>query len=303
MKRVLVTGLGGFIGRQCLPLLLEEGYEVIGCGRGDVFPEALEDERVSWYKLDLVEQGAAEKLVREVKPTHLLNLAWYTEPGKFSNSPKSLRWVEAGIGMLRSFIDIGGTRFVGAGSCAEYDWHYGHMSEQGTPLKPQTPFGSFKKSLYELSSTYAGLTGVSFAWGRVFFVYGPYEKQARLVPSVIMPLISGQEARCSPGKQIRDFSHVEDVAGSFVALLESDISGAVNIASGDPVPVKNIVNQIGKILGRSDLIRLGAIPMAEHDPPVLTANVQRLYNEVGYKNKYDLSRGLENTIEFFRKGL
>lgn len=295
MKRVLVTGINGFIGNQCIPLLLEKGYEVVGCGRSKSG-----DKRIQWESVNLLNLDAVEKLVKNVKPTHLLNLAWYTAPGKFFKSPENLLWVEAGTTLLRAFAESGGIRFVGAGSCAEYDWNYGHLSEFITPCKSQTPFGRFKNSLFELSSTYAELSKISFAWGRIFFVYGPHEKETRLVASIIKSLLTGKEALCSAGKQIRDFSHAHDVAAAFVKLLESDIQGPVNVASGEPVSIKSIAEQIGNLTGRPDLIKLGAIPMAENDPPVLTANVQRLQVEAGFLPCYDLASGLKDTILSFK---
>ena len=70
----------------------------------------------------------------------------------------------------------------------------------------------------------------------IFFLYGPHEPPGRLIPSVIQALLKGEFARCSHGRQIRDFLYVEDVAEAFVALLDSDITGPVNIASGSPTP-------------------------------------------------------------------
>ena len=295
MKRVLVTGINGFIGRQCVPLLVEKGYEVVGCGR-----IKSEDKRIQWEPINLLDLDAVETLVKKIKPTHLLNLAWYTEPGEFFKSPENLLWVETGTTLLRAFAESGGTRFVGAGSCAEYDWNYGHLSEFITPCKSQTPFGQFKNALFERSSTYAELSNISFAWGRVFFVYGPHEKEARLVASIIKSLLAGKEALCSAGSQIRDFSHVNDIAGGFVNLLDSDVQGPVNIASGEPTSIKSIAEQIGNILEKPDLIKLGAIPMAENDPPILTANARRLQIEAGFKPRYNLASGLKDTILFFK---
>ncbi len=96
------------------------------------------------------------------------------------------------------------------------------------------------------------------AWGRVFFLYGPHEAPGRLVSDVIQSLLERREAHCSDGTQQRDFMHVIDVGRAFAAVLDSDITGPVNIASGVCVPVRSIVSTLGSLLQASDLIRFGA---------------------------------------------
>ena len=120
------------------------------------------------------------------------------------------------------------------------------------------------------------------------------------MPSVVNSLLDGKEARTTSGEQVRDLLHVEDVASAFVALLDSDVEGAVNIASGTPLQLKDVVNAIADILGKSELVRLGALPERPHEPARLVADVQRLRDEVGWQPHYPLREGLENTISWWK---
>jgi nucleoside-diphosphate-sugar epimerase len=81
MKRVLITGASGFVGRQCVPLLLAAGYEVHAVARTTNPEES--DTRVRWHTADLLDESQVAELMAQVKPTHLLHLAWYSVPGKF----------------------------------------------------------------------------------------------------------------------------------------------------------------------------------------------------------------------------
>jgi nucleoside-diphosphate-sugar epimerase len=143
-------------------------------------------------------------------------------------------------------------------------------------------------------------TGLSSAWGRIFHLYGPYEYPGRLVPSVIRALLRGEPANCSDGRQVRDYLYVEDVASAFVCLVESELQRPVNIASGVPVSVKELIGRIGEKIGRPDLIRLGALGSTQ-EPPHIVAMTSRLREEAGWRPHYDLDAGLERTIDWWRK--
>lgn len=300
MKRVLLTGATGFIGRHCLPLLVARGYEVHAVSSRPI------TERVSnihWHQTDLLDFRQVALLIAEVQPTHLLHFAWYTIPGKYWSSVENVRWLRASISLLQAFVQHSGQRVVMAGSCAEYDWQYGYCSEAITPLAPKTLYGTCKHSLQLVLSAFSRQTGLSAAWGRIFFLFGPYEHPDRLVAYVIRSLLQGKVARCSHGNQIRDFLYVEDVADAFVALLDSPVLGPINVASGQPITVRDLIYNIAEMLERPDLIQLGALPAPEDEPPLLVADVRRLQEEVAWQPNYGLKRGLKKTIEWWQQSL
>lgn len=301
-KKVLLTGANGFIGRHAIPFLVKLGYEV----HAVFYPNDSglnEGKNIFLHRCNLLNMEEQKQLLAKIKPTHLLHFAWYAVPGKYWTSIENLRWVQASINLLIDFIENGGTRTVFAGSCAEYDWSYGYCSEGITPTRPQTLYGTCKDSLQEILSQFSKQTGISSAWGRIFFLYGPYEAKIRLIPSVVISLLQNQPARCTHGNQIRDFLHVEDVASAFVRLLESNIEGPINIASGQPIALKTVVKQIAIYLKQLDLLELGSIPVPDNEPSLLVANVERLTKEVGWTPHYTLNKGLMQTIEWWRNTL
>jgi UDP-glucose 4-epimerase len=114
-------------------------------------------------------------------------------------------------------------------------------------------------------------------------------------------LLRGEQAACTEGEQIRDFMHVEDVGDAFAALLDSEVQGAVNIASGSGTRVRELVELIGRIIGRPDLLRFGAIPAPPDDPPVLVADVTRLRREVPWAPRLSLEQGVTRTVEWWER--
>src|SRR5262245_32458428 len=198
MKRVLVTGATGCIGRHVLPLLVSRGWDVQAVSSR---PVAQPGGLITWHRGDLSNGADVRSIVRASKASHLLHLAWYIAPGKWAAAAQNVEWLEAGIALLRAFGEEQGQRVVTAGSCLEYDWRYGYCSEQRTPCMPHTLYGACKHALQVVTSALAANGEFASAWPRIFFLYGPHEHPDRLVPAVVRSLLAGQPALCSHGRQ------------------------------------------------------------------------------------------------------
>jgi nucleoside-diphosphate-sugar epimerase len=249
---------------------------------------------------NLLNPADVQRIVAESQPSHLLHLAWDIAPGKWAEAPGNLDWVRASLDLVTAFRQAGGRRVVSAGSCLEYDWSYGYCAEDRTPLAARTLYGTCKHALQLLTTAMSSDGAFSSAWGRIFFLYGPLEHPDRLVASVIRSLLSGVPARTSHGRQVRDYLYSDDVADAFVRLLESEVTGPINIASGQAVRLREIVERIGDLTGRKELIQLGAIPAAATDTPLVVADTTRLTSALGWTPSWDLDRGLQATIDWWR---
>jgi nucleoside-diphosphate-sugar epimerase len=297
MSSVLVTGASGFIGQHTLQKLIVEFEQVHAIYRSEK-PE-LKFDKLVWHQLDLFDTKRVEQLLELTKPTHLLHLAWYLEPGKYGNSPLNLNWVVSSLQLIQLFSKLGGKRVVCAGTCFEYEMENGFLSEERTPRVPDQFYGICKKNLSDTLINYSNLNELSLAWGHVFYVYGPHEYPQRLVASVIRSLIMNKTAKCSSGEQLKDYLHVRDVADAFVSILKSDVKGRINIGSGSAISVRDLVLKIGNIMNKNHLIDLGAFPDREGEPPIVMADIRRLKNEVDWTPKINHDNGLKETIDWW----
>lgn len=300
-KIVALTGASGFIGRHTIKPLIDHGYKIIAISTTHI--EEFNQPDVTWIPCDLLDPQARQQLFNTINPTHLLHLAWYAVPGKYWESEENLRWVAASLDLALNFSQSGGEKAVFAGSCAEYSWSHPLCHEISTPVKPFSLYGTCKNSLRQILERSAGCLETGISWGRIFFLYGNHEPKSRLVPYVITSLLSGQEAKCSKGTQIRNFMHVEDAARAFVALLEHKDGGIFNVSSSDQVQLSTIINSIGEKIGREDLILLGSLETSPNEVEKLCADTDRLTNEVGFTAKISLSSGLDAAIDWWRKEL
>jgi len=290
---VLVTGATGFVGRGVVRRLVEGGWDVHAVTRD---PGASLD-GATLHEADLLAEPTA--VVEHVRPAALVHLAWCTEHGSFWSSPANLRWVSSSLRLIAAFAEAGGSRAVVAGTCAEYDWTTGAtVLGEDAPLAPATLYGAAKAGLHTIAAAYTAQHGTSLAWGRVFFPYGPGEGASRLIPSVAQALLDGRTADTTAGAQLRDFVHVDDVAGAFAALAGSDAPGAFNIGSGAGTSVRAVAELLGTLAGRPDLVRVGALPDRPGDPPAVVADIARLRAQAGWAPRVSLEDGLAGELEF-----
>ena len=294
-KRVLLSGASGFIGRFAIAPLLARGYEVHAIAR-----RPLDVPAVRTHMVDLLDHATHEALLHRVRPSHLLHVAWYAEHGKFWNALENLTWLKATHALAETFYATGGQRFVGVGSCAEYEWSQPVCSEAGTREHPASLYGAAKLAAGQSLRVIALAHSASHAWARLFFPYGPGETATRLIPYVINSLLRGEEARCTHGRQLRDYLHAADIGDALAAIVDTSVEDTINVGSGEALSIANVVSRIGELLGRSELIRLGAIPEPEHSGQAVVADVARLRDEVGWRPRLALSAGLQDTIRWWQ---
>lgn len=300
MKRVLLTGAGGYIGRHMLDDLVARDFEVHAVSRNARPGNLTKSAQVIWHANNLLDSSATTALLAEINATHLVHLAWITEPGVYWQSPENTAWLRASVKLLDAFREHGGKRALLSGTCAEYDWTNGHCVEDETPLRAKSLYSESKLALRNTAFAFAKSSGFSVAWARVFFSFGPDERPERLVAAVILSLLAGERAKCSDGSLLRDFMYVEDVAGAMVAVLDSDFSGDINIASGDAITLEDIVRRIATRLDAADRIDFGHYPRRADDPQKITADISRLSDSIGWTPGYDLDSAIDKTIAWWQ---
>lgn len=295
MPTILLTGATGFIGRHCVEPLRQRGWDVIAVTSGDISPMP-EAEGVSWEQADLLAPGEAARLVKRTSPESLLHLAWKLAAGSTDN----YHWTRASLELLLAFAEAGGRRAVLAGSCAEYDWMGPQPLAEGSSRRPATNYGLCKNALGELVESFRLETGLSAAWARLFFLYGPGEAPGRLVASVVRSLLAGEEAKTSHGAQLRDYLYVEDAADALAALVSSEVEGPINVAAGASIRLKQLISRAASQLDAEGLVRLGAIEAHPEEAPEVSAEVDRLRSELVWQPRFSHSEGMARTIEWWR---
>jgi nucleoside-diphosphate-sugar epimerase len=236
--------------------------------------------------------------VARLQPEACVHLAWTTTPGSYLVTRENLDWLTWSGQLLSRLPGWGCRRIVGVGTCAEYDADHGYLRES-TPLRPLTLYAACKVALRAIGQQLAAQDGVRLAWARIFHLFGPGEDPRRLVPACIRTLLAGGRFAASSGTQVRDFLHVDDVAGALLSVLESDVEGDVNVCSGRPVQVGALLRLIERTVGGEGAVELGARPPGAWDPAFLCGDNSRLLG-LGWQPRHSLDGGIEATVRWWR---
>ncbi len=285
--KVLVTGAAGILGTRVLAALRVAGHSVVALRR----PQAAADP--SFVDVDLANTVALTEILHAHRAEVVIHLAWYTATADYKTSTKNLACVAHTLDLLRLAHEAGCRRFIGAGTCAEYDWSHPALIERVTPCAPRTLYGAAKLAAFSVAEHFAATRSFELVWPRYGFLFGG-GMAGRLVGSAIAALSSGRNFACSSGHQVRDFQHFDDAAAATLALVDSPVTGPINIGSGQPTTVRSIVESLQVLTGGTGRATFGASDPTE--PPVLVPDLTRLRDDVGWRASTPLADQLARAV-------
>lgn len=267
-RAVLLTGACGFVGQQVLRALDEESVKVrvvVRDGSSGQLP-ALDAIETVITTPDLFGETADWWAEACKGIDTVIHVAWYAEPGKYLQSDKNIDCLAGTLQMAKGAARAKVRRFVGIGTCVEYDLAGGVLSVD-TPLRPLTPYAGAKAAAFMALSQWLPSQNVEFAWCRLFYLHGEGEDQRRLVPHLHSRLAAGEPANLTSGNQVRDFLDVREAGKLIAEIALSTKQGAANVCSGIPVTVRQLAERIADEYGRRDLLAFGARADDPLEPP------------------------------------
>ncbi len=234
--------------------------------------------------------------LKQFKPECCIHLAWGGLPD-YSMENCRLNLI-AGIKLFEALGQVGCSKIFGLGTCWEYGKHIGVAKEDNQGIEPNL-FATFKTALQMIGQSNFLATESKFIWGRPFFVYGPGQRPASLIPTCYRSLKHGAALKITNPQATNDFIHVADVATAIIALVEAnDVAGIYNIGSGHPIAVWEVVNLIAVHMG---------LPPVYHDhdmpalPPGLFAGIAKA-RLLGWQPDISLRTGIALTLEALDSG-
>lgn len=267
-RLVLLTGATGFVGRQVRRALAAQGVAlrlVVRAGSEARLAPLAPNESV-WPTPDMFAEDADWWAQACAGVDTVVHAAWYAEPGLYLQSPKNLDCLLGTLQLAKGAVRAGVRRFVGVGTCFEYDLTPGHLSVD-TPLKPLTPYAGTKAAAFLALSQVLPQEKLEFAWCRLFYLFGEGEDARRFVPYLRSRLSAGQAAELTTGEQVRDYLDVAEAGAQIAGHALGTLQGPVNVCSGQGMTIRALAERIGDEFGRRDLLLFGVRAANLVDPP------------------------------------
>jgi nucleoside-diphosphate-sugar epimerase len=264
--KVLVTGATGFVGRHLVPRLLERGHDVTAVARDETKARSYDwfsNVRFVVCDLHLPLDNPSRLFGHQDAAIHL---AWPGLPnyGSLFHFEKNL---PAAYLFLKSLIEAGVEHLLVTGTCFEYGVQNGALAET-TPTAPSNPYGVAKDTLRKFLELLQRERGFILQWARLFYMHGPGQPSASLLAQLDRAIDNGDTVfNMSGGEQLRDYLPIQTVARRLVSLLEHpQCAGCINICSGTPTSVRNLVERHMAQRGATIELNVGHFPYSDYEP-------------------------------------
>lgn len=313
MESILVTGGAGFIGSNIAEALLAQGHRVIvlddlSSGRTDNIDHLLHNERFTFIRGSVLDSGLLRSIMKTYQICGISHQA--AIPSVMKSILEPVKTIEANIAGTANLFDIavesGCKRVVFASSCAVYGDGPELTKREDMPLKPLSPYAVSKAAKEMLAQNFCSLHNMKIVGLRYFNVYGrrqdPTSGYAAVMPTFITKAIKNEPIPIEgDGAQTRDFVYVDDVVKANLLALKAE-NGAgrcFNIASGFSISIRELATIITEVAGsQSTIIHK---PERPGDIKESRADIGYARRDLGYAPEYDIVRGLEQTILWYKQ--
>ena len=308
MSRVLIFGAGGFVGSYLCKEFLNNGYKVSGTDKGE--GSALPSE-VDFYRTDLMQANEVEKLIGQIQPDIIVNLAAISSVGDSWNMPQTTMAINV-IGALNIMEAARKSeqkpRILFVGSSEEYVISENPLDEN-TQLNANNPYGISKVTQEQFAKLYREQYGLKIYCVRPFNHTGIGQRDSFVLPSFCKQVAeidkSGKDGKIQVGnlKVKRDFSHVKDVVRAYRMIVESDNCNQIyNVGSGNAYSLEDMLTYIIGLSNRHIEIEVDQNRIRPTDQPVICCDRSLIGKELGWEPQYNVYDSLREMYECFRNG-
>lgn len=300
-KVVLITGGSGFIGNHLIEVLLKYKAKI------HVFDKKIAGKKnvsgkLYWHRGDIQNKKSLKEIVAKTKPDYIFHLA------ALLGSKRDLGLVEKMIkinflgtlSLLDALQNTKFKKFVFIGTCEEYGTGATPFKENQATF-PISPYSLSKIAATNLCLLYSKIFNYPIVVLRPTVVYGPGQRKIMFIPSLIKSLIKNEHFEMTRGEQKRDFIYVKDLVEAILmaGLKKEVVDEIINVGSGKSYTLKRVVALVKNLTKSQSKISL-ILPYRPLEIMNYSTNISKAKKMLGWKPKWSLKEGLEETINYYK---
>ena len=314
--RVLVTGSEGFIGSHLVERLVGLGADVTAFvlynsfnswGWIDTFDKAVKGQ-IRVFTGDVRDGDCVREAVKGKEVVfHLAALIAipYSYHAPFSYMDTNIKGT---LNVLQACREFCVRSMVHTSTSEVYGTAQYVPIDERHPLQGQSPYSASKIGADMMAESFYRSFGTPVSIIRPFNTFGPRQSARAVIPAIITQVLAGsREIKLGSLAPTRDLNYVKDTVEGFVKVAESaKTAGTVtNIGSGREISIGDLALKIFSLMGRD----VGIITDAERVRPEksevqrLCADSRRALELAGWKPRYTLEDGLNETIEWMKRNI
>jgi nucleoside-diphosphate-sugar epimerase len=296
---VVVTGSTGFLGRALISELVAQDRTVVALVRpASNRARVPVDPRIKILEYERIDGSTTIDELAAHSPDAFVHLGWEGVAGDVRDATDQLRNnLPATIGSVVLAARAGCRYWLGCGSQAEYGPSHDVLVED-SPIRPVTSYGLAKVAAGGAATAVGEAVGIATGWARVFSAYGPGDHSGSALAFAIRSMLEGEAPRLGPCTQDWDLLHVSDVASAMCAVVDHELRGAVNIASGQQRPLRDAIDLAADEIGGVRPLYGGASGVSVLP---LRASVDRLVNATSWTPRVRLEQGIADLVANLRE--
>lgn len=268
MKKVLVTGATGFVGQHVINALQEKDCTIVATSSSREKAVGFDwFSKVEYKPFDLAGVKPDEDYFSLFgKPDVMIHLAWEGLPN-YKASFHTEENLPRHFQFLDNMVQGGLKSLTVTGTCFEYGLQEGCLRED-MDVFPGNFYAQAKNELRIRLEQLAADQALSFKWIRLFYMFGKGQNPNSLLSQLQAALDRGDEVfNMSPGDQLRDYLPIETVARNIVNIaMQDQVTGVVNCCSGEPVQVKDLVQEYLDDNNATIKLNRGFYPYSDLEP-------------------------------------
>lgn len=305
MNKAIVTGATGFIGRNVVRELVEQGVHVIAMVWPDLQSASVLPEGAEAFVCSLSEIRKLPEFIADRDIDAVFHIAWQgVSDADARNQIVQIQNLVSTLDLIDAMHEMGIKTIVGCGSMHEVEALV-EMAEDKVVNNLGFMYKSAKTSAHWMGKAKAGNYGIRFFWPLIN-TYGEEERSARLVNTIIRKIFNNESPDLSAGNQFYDFVHVSDVAHALFLIAEKGVDGTnYTIGSGDAKQLKEFLKVVGKVaneINGSDIpLGFGKITSNVISLPIETFDVVKLTRDTGFVPKVSFEEGIRRTALWIRE--